>query len=386
MKIKPFKELRDLSDKKVFLRLDLNVPIKGNKVLDDYKINAILPTIEALIKKGAAIIIASHLGKPQGKVKAELSLAPVAKHLNKILQAPVAFVPEVIGRKATEAAKNLKSKKIIVLENLRFKKEELENNNVFAKKLASLADIYINDALAVSHRKQASVAAIKKHLPAYSGLLLEKELKAFNKILKPKKPLVIVMGGAKIGTKAPLIAKLYSSSNHILLGGGLANSFLKYNKFEIGKSLYDEDSLKVIKKILKGKTRTSKIILPVDVVVKEGSGRIKSKPVDKVLKTDTIFDIGPNTISLYSTYIKKAQTLVWNGPMGKFEDIEFRAGTMAISRLVASRSSGYAYGLVGGGETVAALRQSGMMEYVDWISTAGGAMLSYLGKEDMPGL
>ena len=386
MKIKSLKDINNLKDKKVFLRLDLNVPVKNDKVLDDYKLRSIINTVDLLLAGGASLIIATHLGKPKGRTDSSLSVQPVVKYLAKLLGKKIKFIPEVVGTKVTKAAKNLKSGEIIFIENLRFKKGELENNEKFAQKLASLADIYVNDALAVSHRKQASVSAILKYLPAYAGLLLEKELSAFEKIMKPKKPLVVVMGGAKIKTKAPLIGKLYDSASYILLGGGLSNSFLKYNNYEIGNSICDDDSLVIIKKILRGRKNSRKLILPSDVIVEEKNGRVKSKKVGNVLKSDTIFDIGPETISAYAKYIKKAQTLVWNGPMGKFEDKKYRAGTMAIARLIASRSSGRAYGLVGGGETVAALRQSNMMEYVDWISTAGGAMLSYLSREDMPGL
>ncbi|HZJ42005.1 MAG TPA: phosphoglycerate kinase [Patescibacteria group bacterium] len=386
MKIKSLKEIDVLKDKKVFLRLDLNVPLKNNKVVDDYKIRAVLETIEVLLSQKASLIIATHLGKPGGRTNPDLSVRPIAKHLAKLLGKKIKFIPEVVGTLVSKASKNLKSGEIIFIENLRFKKDELENGDAFAKKLAALADIYVNDALAVCHRKQASVSAIYKYLPVYGGLLLEKELKAYEKILKPKKPLVVVMGGVKIETKAPLIDKLYSSASYILLGGGLANCYLKFNKFEIGNSMCDKDSLALIKKILKGQKNSKKLILPTDVVVEEKGGKVRSKKVADILKNDTIFDIGPDTISVYAKYIKKAQTLVWNGPMGKFEDKKYRAGTMAIARLIASRSSGRAYGLVGGGETVSALRQSNMMEYVDWVSTAGGAMLSYLSHEDMPGL
>ncbi|MDI3496244.1 MAG: phosphoglycerate kinase [Patescibacteria group bacterium] len=381
-----FSSLPNLENKRVFLRVDLNVPFKDTKVLDDYKIYKAIKTIEALLHKKAIIIIATHLGKAKGRYDKTLSTEPIAKYLAKILGKRIKFVPEVIGKETKKAIKNAVAGDIIFLENLRFKKEELENDTKFAKELASLADIYINDALAVSHRKQASVAAIKNYLPSFSGLLLESELKAFARVLKPKKPLVIIMGGAKIKTKAPLIANLYKNSTYILLGGGLANSFLKYNKLEIGKSLYDAEGVKIIKKLMKDKSYSRKIILPLDVVVLTKEGKIQAKNVKKVLKTDNILDIGPETISLYSTYIKEAQTLVWNGPMGKFEDVNFRAGTTAIAILVASRSSGYAYGVVGGGETVAALRGVRMIEYVDFVSTAGGAMLAYLGGEEMPGL
>jgi 3-phosphoglycerate kinase len=386
MKLKSIKELNDLKGKKVFLRLDLNIPLLDKKIEDDYKIRAVLKTINFLLKKRAAIIIATHLGKPQGKTRPDLSVEPVAKHLQKLLARKIRFIPEVIGKKVSQLARELEPGEIMILENLRFKKGELENKPAFAKELAALANIYVNDALAVSHREQASVAGIKKYLPAYAGLLLEQEINALNKILKPRQPLITVMGGAKMNTKIPLIGKFYPISNYILLGGGLANTFLKFKGIEIGKSLYSQDGLAMIKKILKGRQKNRKIILPKDVTVKLKNGKIKAKKIGELLKSDTIFDIGPETISYYAEYIKKAQTIIWNGPMGKFEERDFRSGTMAVARLIASRSSGRAYGLAGGGETVAALRLSGMMEYMDWISTAGGAMLSYLGGERMPGL
>lgn len=386
MKIKSVRELTNLKNKKVLLRLDLNVPIGKNKVLDTYKIEAVIKTVDFLIKKDASLIICSHLGKPKGELDQGLSLKIVAQELAKISGRKIKFIPEVVGVKVEKEIKAMKPGEIVFLENLRFQAGELKDEAKFAKDLAALADIYVNDALAVSHRKQASVSAIKKYLPSYAGLLLESELKAFKRVMSPKKPLVIIIGGAKIETKLPLIANLYAKSTTILLGGGLANSFLKYRKYEIGKSLFEKDSIAEIKKLLKGKKDLKKIVIPSDVIVKNRRGEVLAKDIDKVLKGDAILDIGPKTISIYAMHVKKAQTLVWNGPMGKFEEKDFSAGTMAMARLIASRSSGRAYGVVGGGETVAALKASYMMEHVDWVSTAGGAMLSYLGAKTMPGL
>lgn len=386
MKIKSVRELGSLKNKKVLLRLDLNVVILNNKILDLYRIESVLETIDFLLKKNAALIICSHLGKAKGKVDKDLSLKLVSQTLAKITGKKIKFIPQVFGPEVLAAVDKMKSGDIVFIENLRFEAGELKNDAKFAKKLASLADIYVNDALAVCHRKQASVSAIKKYLPSYAGLLLESELKAFERITSPREPLVVVMGGAKIKTKLPIINNLYGKANNILIGGGIANSFLKYRGYEIGKSLFEEDSILEIKKLAKGKKDLEKIIIPSDVIVKNRSGAVLAKDIANVLKGDTILDIGPKTISVYAMYIKKAQTLVWNGPMGKFEEKDFSAGTMAMARLIASRSSGRAYGVVGGGETVAALRASFMMEYVDWVSTAGGAMLSYLGAEDMPGL
>jgi len=386
MKIKSLKKIKNLKGKRVFLRVDFNVPIKDGKIKDDYKIKAGLKTIKFLLEKQATIIIATHLGSPDGKIDQKLSTKPLALRLKKLLKVPVIFVSEYFSPKMEKLIETAKPKDILFLENLRFNADELSDGHQFAKQLAARADIYVNDAFAVSHRPQASVAKIKKYLPAYAGLLLETEVTALNKVLKPSKPLVTVMGGAKISTKAPIIKNLYPQSDHILLGGGLANNFLKFFKYEIGRSLCDEDSLVVIKKTFKNPRNINKIILPVDVIVETKNKKVLAKKINEVLTTDTIFDIGPETITLYATYIKKARTLIWNGPMGKFEEAAYKNGTLAIARLIASRANGPAYGLVGGGETVESLKMSGMMEYVDFVSTAGGAMLSYLGNEKMPGL
>lgn len=386
MKIKAISQLKNIEGKRVLLRVDFNVPIKDGKVKDDYKISAGLETLKLLLAKKARVIVITHLGDPGGEINSALSVAPVVERLRKILGEPIKFVSETIGKKVETAISKMENGEIVFLENLRFNKGELEDNTAFAKQLATLAEIYINDAFAVSHRAQASVSVIKNYLPSYAGVLLEKEVKALHKVAKPKKPFVVVMGGAKINTKAPLISKLYPAASQILLGGGLANNFLKFKKLEIGRSLYDSDSAPTIKKLLKGKAKDKKIILPLDVVVKSQSGKILLKKVKEVAKGDAILDIGPATTALYATYIKKAQTIIWNGPMGKFEEDHFKNGTLSVARLVAARSTGKAYGLVGGGETVEALKLSGMMEYVDWVSTAGGAMLSYLGGDKMPGL
>ncbi len=386
MKINSITKLKNLSGKKVLLRVDFNVPIKKGKIQEDFRIVSALETINYLLKKKCRLIIISHLGDPKGKVIKEMSLRPIALRLKKLLKKPLQFLTVTTGEKVKKEIAKLKDGEIIFLENLRFNSGELNNDILFSKELASLADIYVNEAFSVSHRAQASVSGVKKYLPAYAGLLLEKEINALNKILKPKKPLVVVMGGSKISTKAPLIKKLYNSANQILLGGALVNNFFKFQGLEIGKSLYDSDDLKELKRFYKGKKLNPKIILPVDLIVKDVKGKACLRKVSEVKKNDCILDIGPKTISLFAAYIKKAKTLVWNGPMGKFEEDSFKNGTMSIARLIAARSSGKAYGVVGGGETIAALELTKMEEFVDFISTAGGAMLTYLGGEKMPGL
>ncbi len=385
MKINSLKKIKNLKGKTVFLRVDFNVPLKDGVIKEDYRIRSGLETINFLLAKGARLVIASHLGEPKGR-EAVFSLKPVAARLKTLLKRPVKFLSEAVSPKTTAAVKTLKPGEMVMLENLRFNAGEYKNDDKFAASLAVLADIYVNDAFAVCHRDQASIAAIKKYLPSYAGLLLEKEILALNKILKPTKPLVVIMGGAKIKTKAPLISKLYPAASQILIGGALANNFFKFQGLEIGKSMIDEDSAPDIKKFFKSKKLVPKIILPRDVVVKTKDGRAQVVAPSAVKASDTILDIGPASISDFAAYIKKANTLVWNGPLGKFEEASFKHGTLAIAYLIAARSSGLAYGVVGGGETVAALNLTKMSGYVDWVSTAGGAMLTYLGGGKLPGL
>lgn len=386
MKIKLITACKNLENKKVLLRVDFNVPLKDGRVLDDYRIVSGLETINYLLEKKAKIIIIAHLGEPEHGFEKDCSLKPVAAYLQKLLKRKIKFIPEIAEEKIEKALAVLKEGEIIFLENLRFYQGELDNDENFAKKLASFADLYVNDAFAVCHRNQASVSAIKEYLPSYAGLLLAKEIKALAKILKPKKPLVVILGGAKISTKEPLILKLYSEASEILIGGALANNFWKFRNINIGKSLYDHDSEKEIKKFYKRDKLMPKIILPLDVIVKTKKGEAICKKPENVLSSDIIYDIGPETISLYASYIRKAKSLIWNGPLGKFEEKSFKYGTLNIASAVAARSKGPSYGVVGGGETVTALKMTKMEEYVDWVSTAGGAMLAFLGGAKMPGL
>lgn len=386
MKIKSLRRLRNFSNRTFLLRVDFNVPLVNGKIKEDYKIQAALETLRFLLKRRAKIIIISHLGEPSGPSVA-LSLSPVAKRLAKLLGRPVKFLSgSVLENKTQLALTKLGSGEVVMLENIRFYKGEYTNDSKFAKQLAALADIYINDAFAVSHREQASVSGVADYLPAYAGLLLEKELRAMAKIIKPQKPLVVIMGGAKIKTKLPLIMRLKNQSSQILIGGGLANTFFKFQGLTVGRSLYDKNGKSEFRELSKNSRLNKKIILPRDVVIKDRTNRAKVVVPSAVKSTDTILDIGPKTIAEFASYIKRAKTLVWNGPLGFFEDRRFKHGTMAVAMLLAARSSGRAYGLVGGGETVEALKQSKMANYVDWISTGGGATLAYLGGIKLPGL
>lgn len=386
MKLNSILKVRNLNNKRVLLRVDFNVPLDGLKIKDDYRIKAALPTINFLVKNGAKVVLIAHLGDPKGQIVPALSLKPVARRLGQLIKKTVVFVPETFGYKVDAEISKMEAGDVIFLENLRFHDGELNNDLKFAKRLAANVDLYVNEAFSVCHRAQASVSAIRKVLPTYYGLQLVEEVKALDRILKPVKPLVVIMGGAKISTKAPIIKKLYSLADQILLGGGLANNFFKHLKLEVGKSLVDEEIKSELKIFFERGKLVKKIILPVDVVVKDKKGQAKIKDINKISKTDTILDIGPDTIALFSEYIRQSQTIVWNGPLGKFEDSSYKYGTLSIATAVAARSTGKAYGLVGGGETVEALKQTKMEVYVDFVSTAGGAMLSYLGGEKMPGL
>jgi 3-phosphoglycerate kinase len=382
MKLKIISNSKIIRDKTIFLRVDFNEPIKNGKLEDETKILAALPTIRYLLRYRCRIILAAHLGEPDGKKIAKLSCKPIAKRLNEILGGDrVKFIDEAVGDKVQKAIKKIEPGEILFLENLRFNAGEVKNDPAFAKQLAAGADIYINEAFSVCHRANASISAIRKFLPSYAGFLLQKEIYHLDKIRKPVKPFVILMGGAKIKTKINLIKNLENKAAKILIGGALANNFFKAMGLQVGKSLFDKESVLIAKKLLKNK----KIILPLDVVVgRSNSGEVKL--IDEVGKNDVILDIGPQTIMLFSSIIKQAKTIVWNGPLGAFEQPHFRHGTVAIGQVVAARSRGKTYGVVGGGETLEALKMTKMERYVDWISTGGGAMLAYLGGERMPGL
>ena len=378
VKIKSIRNIKNLSGKAVLLRADLNVPSKNRVVKDDYKIVMILPTIRFLLRHNCRLIVATHLGRDN-------TAKPIAKRLAELLDRKVLFVSDCVGDKAAKTIAGAKAGEIILLENLRFDAREEKNDKKFAKNLARLADIYVNDAFAVSHRDHASVSAIKKYLPSYAGLLLEQEILNLEKVLKPKQPLVSIIGGAKVETKIALLNSLAKKSKRILIGGALANNFIAAHGFNIGRSLANKTSISLAAVLVK---KHDNIILPVDVLVakKINSASFKVKSVNQVKNDEIILDIGPRTVKLFADFIKEANTIIWNGPLGLFENTHFKHGTLSIARLVAARSTGKAYGLVGGGETIEALRLTKMELYIDWVSTGGGAMLAFLSGELMPGL
>ncbi len=383
MIIKSIKKVGDFYGKKVLIREDFNVPIKSGMIIDDYKIIKAIPTIKFLIQKKAKIILITHLGQPKpGRKNKKYSVKPIAAKLSDILNKKVNYVDDVCGFKAGTAVSKLKAGEILMLENVRFEKGEVKNSRQLAKDLSKLADIYINDAFAASHRAHASVSAIMNFLPSYAGFLLEREVVNLDKALHPRQPLIVVLGGAKINSKISFVKTLAKKAGHILIGGALANNFFMARGWEIGASLFDKESVKFAKKF-----NNNKVVLPVDVAVMEkGAKQAVIKSANKVGAEDVIYDIGPSTVRLYSNLIKKANTIFWNGPLGRFEDDCFKHGTIAIAGFIASRSRGRAFGVVGGGETVEALKMTKMIDDVDWVSTGGGAMLAFLGGEKMPGL
>lgn len=376
--IKTIRSIRNLSGKTVLLRADLNVPIEKKRVKSDHKIAAVLPTIRYLMRREAKIIVITHVNKG-------VSAKPIARRLSELLGKKILFVKECVGLKAESAVRGMAPKDAIFLENLRFDSGEEKNDRKFAKSLSAHADVYVNDAFAASHREHASVCAVKKYLPSYAGLLMEKEILNLNRVLNPKQPLISVIGGSKIQTKISFIKKLAEKSEKILIGGALANNFIAARGFEIGKSIADQSGVKIAGLLMK---KCKNIILPVDAIAAENmrGKNAQAKPVSRLEKNDIILDIGPRTIGLFASFIKKANSIIWNGPMGYFENARFKHGTMCVARCIASMSGGRAFGVIGGGETVEALRMTKMQDDVDWISTGGGAMLAYLAGEKMPGL
>ncbi|PLX27276.1 phosphoglycerate kinase [Candidatus Parcubacteria bacterium] len=383
MYIKSIRHYKKIKGKRVFLRASLNVPIKKGQVTDGFRIDKQLHTIRFLRMNGAKIIMSGHLGRPKGEYNEKYSLFPVAKYLEKKLSIKIKFIPNQLDFEASNAVAEMKEGDIIMIDNLRFNPGEKKNSKRFARQLADLADIYVNDAFANCHRAHASVSTIKNYLPAFAGLLLEEEIKNLHKVLKPKAPLVVILGGAKIKTKLPMVNQFKNKAYKILVAGALANSFLSSRGYEIGKSLIDGET-----QVFANKYKKNNLLIPVDVVVATSAKGTKGiiKKISEVRPSDYIFDIGPETVKLYSSIIREANTIIWNGPIGFYEIRAFRHGSLEIAKAVASRSKGKCFGVVGGGETVDALKLSKTEHNVDWVSTGGGAMLAYLGGKEMPGL
>lgn len=372
-----------IQNKKILLRVDYNIDLDSKgKIISDFRIRASLPTINFLLKnKAEKIIIISHLGRPEGKDK-KLSLLPIAKHLEKLLKQKVVFIDDCIGEKVKSKIKN-SNEKIFVLENLRFYKGEENNDKNFAQELAQLADIYVNDAFGVCHRLNASVAAITNFLPSYAGLLLEKEVESLKKLKENvKHPFVVVLGGAKISTKLPIIKEFLNIADYILLGGGLANTVWKSWGLEVGKSLVEEEKLAEAKKL---GSQKAELILPGDFVVTSSfnSQKSKTKEIENINQNDIIVDIGEISTKVFCQLIRSAKTVLWNGPMGYWENKVFQTATRKIAKTIAQNKN---FTVVGGGETLVVIEQLKLMDKYSFVSTGGGAMLEFLAKDNLPAL
>lgn len=402
MAIKYLKSAK-LKGKTVLMRVDVNVPLTdAGAVSDDFRIRSIVPTVEYLLAQGCKVILCGHLGRPEGEWVLKYSLAPVARHLAELLHRPFAvsdkavleepglvlWTGPVTEQSEREAINASPATHIILLENIRFYPAEEANEAGFAKQLASLADVYVNEAFAVDHRKAASITGVPKYIPAYAGLLLEQEIKGVQRVLgKPKSPFVVMMGGAKISDKAKTMQNLGKRADTILVGGGLANLFFAARGYEIGKSKAESEAVKLAWQM--DKNFKGKLVLPVDVVVANAKlerNSIRTCAPHEVKKSELILDAGPKTILAFAKILKQAKTITWNGPLGFFEHPPFHHSTMALARVIGGVATGKAFAVVGGGETVDAIRQAHQEQYVDHVSTGGGALLEYLAGKELPGI
>ena len=379
----------DVAGKKVLVRVDFNVPLNDKgEITDDTRITASLPTIQYLLEQKAAVILMAHLGRPKGQVKPELSLAPVAKHLGKLLGKKILFAPDCVGEAAQAAASKLKPGHILLLENLRFHKAEEKNDMEFAEKLASLADLYVNDGFGVSHRAHASVEGVTHFLPAAAGFLLEKEIQYVGQaVTNPLHPFVAIIGGAKVSDKIGVISNLLDKVDTLLIGGGMANTFLAAQGYKMGKSLVEEDKLDLAKELLaKAKKNKVNMLLPTDLVMAAAFAPDAEHVTEKVKNLNQAYmalDIGAETSKAYAEALADAKMIVWNGPMGVFEMDAFCEGTEAVAKAVAKSR---ATSIVGGGDSVAAIEKLGLAKRITHISTGGGASLEYLEGKVLPGV
>ncbi len=382
----------DVSGKRVLVRLDLNVPMKNGKVTDATRIERAAPTVRELADKGARVVVLSHFGRPDGKRVPEMSLRPLVEPLAAALGRPVAFADDCVGTAAENAVRALKPGDVLLLENLRFHKEEEKNDKAFVDRLSVLGDIYINDAFSAAHRAHASTEGLAHLLPAAAGRLMQAELEALDKALgTPRRPVCAVVGGAKVSTKLELLGNLVGKVDKLIIGGGMANTFLQAQGIGVGKSLSEKDlgatALEILGKAGAGRC---KVLLPVDVVV---AGEFKAGAASKVVDAtgcpadQMILDVGPKSVELYERELGECATLVWNGPLGAFEIKPFDAGTVALARTAARLTGeGKLLSVAGGGDTVAALEAAGVAEKFSYISTAGGAFLEWMEGKTLPGV
>jgi phosphoglycerate kinase len=375
----------DVKGKRVLVRVDFNVPIEDGKVGDDTRIQAALPTIRYLLDHGAAVILMSHLGRPKGEPKPELSLRPVAEYLDKLLDQPVKFAEDCLGPKAEEAAQKLEPGQVLLLENTRFHPEEKKNDPAMAKQLAGLADLYVNDAFGSAHRAHASTTGVADYLPAVAGFLMEKEIKYLGEaIANPERPFIAILGGAKVSDKIGVIRNLLDKADQVLIGGGMANTFFKAQGYPVGESLVEDDVLDTARQLVKKDDK--KLRLPIDVVIADAfdaDAQHKVMSMGPVPDGWRIMDIGPQTVDAYAKTIKGSGTVVWNGPMGVFEFPAFAEGTFGVAKAVAESD---ATSIIGGGDSVSAINKSGLSEHITHMSTGGGASLEMLEGKTLPGL
>jgi phosphoglycerate kinase len=376
----------DVNGKRVLVRVDFNVPIKDGKITDDTRIRAAVPTIQYLREHGAAVILMSHLGRPKDGPDPKYTMKPTADHLAELLGCPVAFAPETVGPKAEQAAAALSAGQVLVLENTRFYPGETKNDPELARQMAKLGDLYVDDAFGSAHRAHASTEGVAHYLPAVAGFLMEKELAYLGRALEsPVRPFVAILGGAKISDKIGVIKSLLDKADTLLIGGGMANTFLKAKGLAVGDSLVEDEVVPMARDLLA--SGQNKLMLPVDAVIADAfdaNARTQTVPVESVPAGWRILDIGPDTVDRFQKVLRPARTVVWNGPMGVFEFPRFAAGTISIARILAGL--GQATTVIGGGDSVAAVEQAGLADKMSHISTGGGASLEFLEGRPLPGV